>query len=86
MDILRSSDYSNTETYLKILHLTARGVVAKHHLKHASHKKMVGLKRRFYSLGNVLTDFKVPGNLVYIKSLPRDPLNLELFCCFSFNA
>ena len=52
MDILRSFDYSNTtntKTYVKILHPTARGVVAKHHLKPASRKKMVGLKHNFHS-------------------------------------
>ena len=47
--ILRSSDYSNTKTYLKILQPTARGVVVKHHLIHASRKKMEGLKHNFYS-------------------------------------
>ena len=85
MDILRTSDYSNTKTYPKILHPTARGVVAKHHLKHASRKKMVGLKHKFHSqgasLGNVLTDFKVPGNLVHIKSAAR-PLKLGTFLLF----
>ena len=45
----RSSDHSNTKTYLKILHPTAGGVVVKHHLKHASRKKMVGLKHKFHS-------------------------------------
>ncbi len=49
MDILRSSDDSDTKTFLKILHPTARGVVFKHHLKHASRKRMVGLKRKFHS-------------------------------------
>ena len=49
MDILRSSDHSNTKTHLKILHVTAGGVVVKHHLKHASRKKMVGLKLKFHS-------------------------------------
>ena len=49
MDILRSSNDSNTKTYLKILHPTAGGVVFKHHLKHASRKKMVGLKHKFHS-------------------------------------
>ncbi len=49
MDVLRTSDYSNTKTYPKILQPTARGVVAKHHLKHASRKKMVGLKPKFHS-------------------------------------
>ena len=80
MDILRSSDDSNTKTYLKILHPTAGGVVFKHHLKHASRKKMVGLKHKFHSwdasLGNVLAAFKIPGNLVYIKSVAR-PLKLR---------
>ena len=89
MDILRSSDYSNTKTYLKILHPTARGVVFKHHLKHASRKKMVGLKHKFHSwdasLGNVLTDFIVPGNLVYIKSVAR-PLKLRTFWLSQFHA
>ena len=83
MDILRSSDYSNTKTYLKILHPTAGGFVVKHHLKHATRKKMDGLKHNFHSyvasLRNVLVAFKVPGNLV---SATR-PLKLgELFCCF----
>ena len=82
MDILRSSDDSNTTTYLKILHPTAGGVVVKHQLKHASSKKMVGLKHKFYSwdasLGNVLVAFKIPGNLVYIKSVAR-PLKLRTF-------
>ena len=49
MDILRSSDDSDTKTFLKILHPTARGVVFKHHLKHASRKRMVGLKHKFHS-------------------------------------
>ncbi len=49
MDILRSSDCSDTKTFLKILHPTARGVVFKHHLKHPSCKKMVGLKHKFHS-------------------------------------
>ncbi len=82
MDILRSSDDFNTKTYLKILHPTAGGVVFKRHLKHASRKKMVGLKHKFHSwdasLGNVFAAFKIPGNLVYIKSVAR-PVNLELF-------
>ena len=82
MDILRSSDDSHTKTYLKILHPTAGGVVFKHHLKHASRKKMVGLKHKFYSwdasLGNVLAAFKIPGNLVYIQSVAR-PLKLRTF-------
>ncbi len=45
MDILRSSDYSNTETYLKMLHPTAGegdgggGGVVKQYQKHASSKK-----------------------------------------------
>ena len=47
--ILRSSDYSNTKTYLKILQPTARGVVVKQHLIHASRKKTEGLKHNFYS-------------------------------------
>jgi hypothetical protein len=45
MDILRSSDYSSTETYLKILHPTSRGFVVKQHLIYASDKKMVSLKQ-----------------------------------------
>ncbi len=50
--ILRSSDYSNTKSYLKISHPTANarvggGGVVKHHL----------------SMGNVLSVFKVPGFL-----------------------
>ena len=53
MDILMSSDYFNTKTYLKILHPTAwgggGGVVLKHHLKHASRKKTEGLKHDFCS-------------------------------------
>ncbi len=85
IDILRSSDNSDTKTFLKILHPTARGVVFKHHLKHASRKKMVGLKRKIHlqgaSLGNVLTDFIVPGNLVYIKSVAQ-PLKLGTFLLF----
>ncbi len=82
MDILRSSHDCNTKTYLKIVHPTAGGVVVKHHLKHASRKKMVGLKHKFHSwyasLGNVLAAFKIPGNLVYIKYVAR-PLKLRTF-------
>ncbi len=82
MDILRSSDHSNTKTYLKILHPTAGGVVFKHHLKHALRQKMVGLKHKFHSwdvcLGNDLAAVKVPGNLVYINSVAR-PLKLRTF-------
>ena len=85
MGILRSSDCSNTKTYLKNLHPTAGGVVVKHHLKHASRKKMVGLKHKFHSSGassgNVLTDFKVPGNLVYITSAAQ-PLKPGTFLLF----
>ena len=85
MDILRSSDCSDTKTFLKILYPTARGVVFKHHLKPASRKKMVGLKHKFHSwdasLGNVLAAFKIPGNLVYIKSVAQ-PLKLGTFLLF----
>ena len=44
-DILGSSDYSNTNTYLKIVHPTSGGgggMVLLYHLKHASHKKWRG--------------------------------------------
>ncbi len=58
MDILRSSNYFNPKIYLKILYPTAGegggdggggGVVLKHHLKHASRKKVEGLKHDFCS-------------------------------------
>ena len=40
-EILRTSDYLNIKTYMKILHQTAEGGggVVKHHLKHTKRKK-----------------------------------------------
>ncbi len=46
-DILGSSDYSNTTTYLKIVHQTYVGVVIKHHLKRASQKNRAVKKHSF---------------------------------------
>ena len=67
MDVLRSSDYSNTKTYLKILHPTSGGGCCQTPPKQSFTRKNGGFKY-FYSwgasLGNILAAFKFPGNLV----------------------
>ena len=71
-------------SYKIYIRLPGKGLLSKHHIKHALHKKMDSLKHNFYSygasLGNVLEQLLKSQAIWCTSSAKSNLSNLELFC------